>query len=468
MAPFVETEWGAEAYGILRRIKNVVDPGRLLNPGVILNDDANAHIRHLKDLPSVEEEVDRCIECGYCEHKCPSRNITTTPRRRIVVRRVLKNLELAGDTANYKLLRDQFQYDGMDTCAIDGLCATACPVDINTGDLVKRLRRENHSFVANKIALLLAKNFRATEWVTRTALGTGVRINKIFGSSTMLSLTRALKRLISGVPLWSNQIGYPPDLSVLRNKKRSTKERHPGTTVIYFPACISRTMGSYDGKNKNLLETFMSVCQKSGIDVIVSEPSSGTCCGQIFSSKGFHDAYRFTANQTIERLWSSSKEGTFPVVIDVSSCAYTLRQMGNALTKENKIKFGRLTILDSVEFLHDMVLPLSQVSVKQKDIVLHPVCSLQKMHTEEKFLRVAKHFAHEVTIPKNAGCCGMAGDRGFLFPELTASATGGEASEVQQRKYDGYYSTTKTCEMALSHAVKENYVSILYLIDEVI
>ena len=466
MAPFVETEWGAEAYEILRRIKNVVDPKRLLNPGVILNDDSKAHIRNLKDLPSVEEEVDRCIECGYCEHKCPSRNITTTPRRRIVVRRVLKNLELAGDTANYKLLRDQFQYDGMDTCAVDGLCATACPVDINTGDLIKRLRRENHSVAANKIALLVAKNFKATEWLARRALNIGISLNKIFGRRAMSRLTGALRRFIPALPLWSNQIGYPPDLSVLRTSNGSATGSHPGTTVVYFPACISRTMGVYPGKNKNILETFLSVCQKSGIDVIVAEPISGACCGQIFSSKGFRDAYRFTANQIIERLWSSTKEGAFPIVIDVSSCAYTLKQIGSVLDAENKMKFGRLTILDSVEFLHDMVMPLCEVSLKRKDIVLHPVCSLQKMHTEEKFFRVAKHFANEVTIPRNAGCCGMAGDRGFLFPELTASATLDEAIEVQQRKYDGYYSTTKTCEMALSEAVKENYVSILYLVDE--
>jgi D-lactate dehydrogenase len=72
-----------------------------------------------------------------------------------------------------------------------------------------------------------------------------------------------------------------------------------------------------------------------------------------------------------------------------------------------------------------------------------------------------------VTVPKYAGCCGMAGDRGFLFPELTASATAPEAMEVRQEKHhDGYYSSTKTCEMALSEAVKKNYESILYLVDE--
>jgi D-lactate dehydrogenase len=103
--------------------------------------------------------------------------------------------------------------------------------------------------------------------------------------------------------------------------------------------------------------------------------------------------------------------------------------------------------------------------VKQK-IVLHPVCSLEKMKTGYKLSAIAKHFAEEVIVPKNAGCCGMAGDRGFLFPELTASATLPEAEEVNEVIYDGYYSSTKTCEMALSQAVKKNYESILYLVDE--
>ncbi len=140
MAPFVETEWGGDAYSIMKKIKQAIDPHGLLNPGVIINDDPNVHIKNLKELPTVEEEVDKCIECGYCEHRCPSRDITTTPRRRIVIRRALKKLKEDGDRSNYKLLLDQYQYDGLDTCSVDGLCATACPVDINTGDLIKRLR----------------------------------------------------------------------------------------------------------------------------------------------------------------------------------------------------------------------------------------------------------------------------------------------------------------------------------------
>ena len=60
----------------------------------------------------------------------------------------------------------------------------------------------------------------------------------------------------------------------------------------------------------------------------------------------------------------------------------------------------------------------------------------------------------------------MAGDRGFLFPVLIHSATLPEPNEFKGKTFDGYYSSSKTCEIALSDAVGENYHSILYLVDE--
>nr|WP_295864770.1 FAD-binding and (Fe-S)-binding domain-containing protein [uncultured Chitinophaga sp.] len=460
MAPFVETEWGGDAYDIMKKIKEAADPHNLLNPGVIINPDARAHLKHLKELPTVEEEVDRCIECGYCEHKCPSRDITTTPRRRIVIRRALKQLQKNGDKANYKVLLDQYQYDVLETCAVDGLCATACPVDINTGDLVKRLRRENHSPTANKLALEVAKHFRTVEWAARTAIRFGTGINRVFGKHAMTSITKGIRSIIPAVPLWSEQLQPAPNLGVLKPRQSAD------ASIVYFPACISRMLGTYEGKSKNLMETFMSVCQKAGISVVVPDNLSGTCCSQIFSSKGYKDAYEHTANHIIEKLWHDSRQGALPVVIDVSSCAYTLHHVRPALNAANKEKFDQLRILDAVDFLHDFVLPKVTAVHRKKSIALHPVCSLEKMKTGPKFVRVAQFFAEEVVVPKYAGCCGMAGDRGFLFPELTASATRPESLEVKCNEHDGYYSSTKTCEIAMSAAVKKNYESVLYLVDE--
>jgi D-lactate dehydrogenase len=463
MAPFVETEWGGDAYAILRKIKHAVDPKALLNPGVIINDDREAHIKFLKGLPSIEEEVDRCIECGYCEHKCPSRDVTTTPRRRIVIRRILKNLEQIGDKEKYGLLLDQYEYDGNETCAVDGLCATACPVDIDTGELTRRLRNENHSHSANRFALLVARNFKTAESLARVGLKTGAAMNNVFGKNTMLRMTSVFRKIFPAIPLWSNQFSFPPDLfRLIRGRQFRTVDKN---RIVYFPACISRAMGTYPGKKKNIMETFISICEKSGIGVTILDDVKGSCCGQIFSSKGFKAAYGHMANKILDQLWSSSGEGMCPIVVDVSSCTFTLRKMRSVLDDENKRKFDSLIILDSVEFLHDMVVPVVKIHTRKNDIVLHPVCSLEKMKTTDKFLNLAKHFAHSVTIPKYSGCCGMAGDRGFLFPELTASATHHEASEVKEKKYDGYYSSTRTCEIALSEAVRQNYESILHLVD---
>ncbi|MEO8582980.1 MAG: FAD-linked oxidase C-terminal domain-containing protein, partial [Flavitalea sp.] len=465
MAPFVETEWGTDAYRIMKRIKAAADPMNLLNPGVIINDDAKAHIHDLKDLPAVEEEVDKCIECGYCEHKCPSRDLTMTPRRRIIARRELVRMQNNGQRTDYKTLLQQYQYDGLDTCAVDGLCAGACPVDINTGDLVKRLRRENHSQFSNSLANFAANHFLLVQILVRLALRAGTGINSIMGKNSMLVMTKRFKKIIPSFPLWSNQIAAPPELSILKKSAESEINTN-AESIVYFASCISRVLGSSVIGKKSILETFLSVSAKAGINVIVPKHFAGSCCGQIFSSKGFNTAYQFTANKIINELWDTSSHGKYPVVMDVSSCTYTLHHLRPSLSSECQKKYDQIRIIDSINYLHDHVIPHLNNIRKKDRIALHPVCSLQKLGTEDTFLRVARFFADEVVVPLNSGCCGMAGDRGFLFPELTRAATSPEAKEVLSQTFRGYYSSTKTCEMAMSEAVNQNYESILYLVDQ--
>ena len=464
MAPFVETEWGKEAYALMKRLKSVVDPKNLLNPGVIINENKKAHIQNLKKMPSVEEEVDRCIECGFCEPNCPSKNFSSSPRRRIVVRRVLENLKSEKKTAEYQSLVNQFQFEGLDSCAVDGLCAINCPVEINTGDLVKKLRVNSHSMFENKAAFLAAKNFGVVVDILRTGVDFGNFLNKNLGKETMKRLTSFAHSINDSFPTWSNQIPETPNLGFENTKNISSE-----TTIVYFPSCITRMMGTYAHKEKNLINTFYSVCNKASINIKVLNDIKNACCGQIFGSKGYKEAFDYTANAIFENMWRSSEEGKYSVVIDVSSCHYTLKNMYAALNSVNRSKFHQLKVLDSVDFIHEYVLPKLPAKSLKDEIVLHPVCSLQKLKTQEKFIEVAKAYAKNVIVPINAGCCGMAGDRGFLLPELTNAATLEEAKEVKNiKKADGYYSSTKTCEMAMTDAVGANYESILYLIDEAV
>jgi len=463
MAPFVETEWGPELYAIMKALKKAADPHNLLNPGVIINDDADAHIQHLKKMPAVEEEVDTCIECGFCEHRCPSRDLTLTPRRRIVVRRALSSLNTRQQQQTYKQLLREYQYDGLDTCAVDGLCATACPVDIDTGKLVKRLRKENHHAFGNRVALFTARNFRLTARVVKVALQTGALLNKALGQQAMVRLTRGIRRVIPAFPLWSNHLHPAPGVKRYIHNEAAAGDAE----VVYFPACINQVMGDADAKH-HIIGNVQRVADKVGVKLCIPGEVAGSCCGQIYSSKGFNTAYAYKANEIVERMWQWSQQGKLPVLIDFSSCVYTMIHSRDVLSKENRDKFDRLQIIDSIQFLRDFVIPRARVINKKQQVVLHPVCSLEKMGVGQVLTTVAAAFAEKVIVPQQAGCCGMAGDRGFLFPELTDSACAAEADEVKEWKADGYYSTSKTCEMAISAAVGKNYHSILVLAEEAI
>jgi len=61
MAPFVRRQYGEELYAVMREVKQLCDPRGVLNPGVVLTDDDQAHLRDLKVVETVEEEVDRCV-----------------------------------------------------------------------------------------------------------------------------------------------------------------------------------------------------------------------------------------------------------------------------------------------------------------------------------------------------------------------------------------------------------------------
>ena len=87
------------------------------------------------------------------------------------------------------------------------------------------------------------------------------------------------------------------------------------------------------------------------------------------------------------------------------------------------------------------------------------------MNLLPKLEGVAKACADTVVVPRDAGCCGFAGDRGFTHPELTASATRHEAAEVNTRAFDGYYASSRTCEVGMTRSTGETYRSFLYLLE---
>jgi D-lactate dehydrogenase len=467
MAPFVQTEWGAEGFEIMRRLKALADPHNLLNPGVIVNSDRRAHLENLKRIPTVEPEVDKCIECGYCESKCPSRELTLTPRQRIVVRREMARLQNASadqTTDNRQLaieLDRDFPYFALDTCATDGLCATACPVSINTADLVKRFRGMRQTPSAQRWATRIAKNFAVTESAVRGSLRLGHVAESVLGAAAVHSISHALKGLLGeNIPEWMPDMPHPADAAPKTNRA--------GAQAVYFPSCISRTMGRLPGEpaDRSLVQVMLDLGHRAGVPLDIPADVAGTCCGTPFSSKGLTEAHNVSVNSAIEKFWLWSEQGSLPIVVDTSPCTYGFRNARGYLTEENQRRFDKLEVLDSIEFVHDTLLPKLSVTSKTNSVALHPVCSVTKLGLAPKLEAIAKVCSEKVIVPLDAGCCAFAGDRGFLLPQLTASATRLEAIEVKSTQPEGCYSSSRTCEIGMTRATGQVYRSYLYLLEK--
>jgi len=459
MAPFVEAEWGREAYALMRRVKALADPDAVLNPGVLISADPEEHLHHLKTLPEVEPEVDACMECGYCEPRCPSRDLTLTPRQRIVARREIGRLSREGNAHARAAIEVDFPYAALDTCAVDGLCATACPVSIDTGQLTKKLRASRHGALAGVVSRWTAGHMRLVEAALRGGLRASGMAERAGAGRLLAALTRLPRAAGLGTPVW-----LPP---MPRAASQIVSRQPADATAVYFPSCLSRTLGSLPGEPAApaLADVMTRLADRAGERLLVPSDAGGHCCGVPFSSKGYGEAHQAAVNRTVAAMWGWSREGRLPIVVDTSPCTYGLRTSRAVLTPENQGRFDRLTILDAVEYASERLLPRLAVRRKEPRVVLHPVCSLVKMNLTPLLERVARACAEEVVVPLDAGCCGFAGDRGWLVPELTASATGREATQAVAAAASGHYSSSRTCEIGLTRATGQVYRSHLFLLE---
>jgi D-lactate dehydrogenase len=409
MAPFVEREWGADGMAFMRRIKALFDPAGVLNPGVIIPASPRGHIEHLKTTPTTDVEVDRCVECGYCEPVCPSRALTLTPRQRIVVRRERARRSAAGDLAGVAALDQGWEYAGLDTCATDGMCATACPVDIDTGAMVTRLRGEGRSPLLTAGADFARRHL---DW--------------------LLPVARV------GLPLFGRGAG--PGVTA---RATELAERHPAAPVArYLAGCPRRLLG--EGP-----DPLLTLADRAGVAIEVIAESERHCCGLAFDSKGFPEAGR-DARAAIARDYA----GALPLVIDGSSCAEALQETPG------------LTVLDVVRFARETLLPRLTIRRRLPDLALHIPCGAHHTGIEADLRAIARAVAERVYEPPSSGCCGFAGDRGFTHPELTASATAPMAAEIRAAQCTHGAGSNLPCQVAMTRATGIEFSGILAVLEE--
>ena len=453
MAPYVRRQYGDELYDVMWQLKVLFDPSGMLNPGVLMNDDPEVHLRDIKLVPPVAEVVDSCVSCGYCEPVCPSRDLTLTPRQRIVTLRAIEQARRDGDLTLAAELEKDYIYEGVETCAVDGMCQTACPVNINTGTMMKQIRRGETGPLINGVWNTAAKNWGD---VTR---GAGLALTVVRKIPTpVVVVPNKLGRVVLGsdtLPLYSSELPGGGG-----GRTRPAPALAP--EAVYFPACVQTMFGPATAGTPGVQVSFEQLCDRAGITLVVPDGIDGLCCGTPWSSKGLKAGEETMRAKTLAALRTATHNGELAIICDASSCTEGLRT-----TIEGDLNEPRLRVVDAVQFAAERILPSLPEYQKLDSLALHPTCSSTRMGINDSLQTLAGGVAEKVQVPENWGCCGFAGDRGMLHPELTASATKVQAADVAQMGATAFVSCNRTCELGLTRATGKEYRHVLELLEEV-
>jgi D-lactate dehydrogenase len=228
-----------------------------------------------------------------------------------------------------------------------------------------------------------------------------------------------------------------------------------------MPSCLNRIFGRPDGAvssavRHSLPEALVAISARAQRPLWIPPDVAGHCCATPWSSKGYADGLAEMAARTGAALRRWTGDGELPVVMDASSCSLGLRE---------NLALDGVEVIDSVSWIHDHLLQRLEIAHRLGSVVIHPTCATGHLGASGKLAAVAGRLADEVVVPAATRCCGMAGDRGWLHPELPAAAVADTAAELDGRTFDACLSSNRTCEIALHQVTGRPYESLVFTLE---
>ncbi|MCX5191582.1 (Fe-S)-binding protein [Streptomyces sp. NBC_00268] len=336
-------------------------------------------------------------------------------------------------------------------------------MQINTGDLIKGFRRAESTTSREHAGLAAAKHWGQIERLARRAMSAVNGVQSRMDVKVLTELTNAARCVASSdlIPSIPGPMPHPAPAHLPHTERQSAR-------AVYFPTCINRIFGRDPDKPRtpSLPEAFVTLSARAGMPLWIPDDVRGLCCSTPWASKGLADGHQWMAEAICDALWRWTDHGSLPIVIDAASCTHgLLEDVAKHVDDSRRAQMEALSIRDSITWCRDL-LPHLSANRKLETVALHPTCSTTHLGLNHDLKTIASFLADTTVVPVGTTCCGTAGDRGLLHPELVVSATRDEKAGLEASAAQAYLSANRTCEMGLRHATGQPYESFIFPLEE--
>jgi FAD/FMN-containing dehydrogenase/Fe-S oxidoreductase len=470
--------FGPGLYHAMCEIKELFDPGRLLNPGKIV--DAPAMTAHLREHPGQRTAVDlptrlsfrgeggllmaaeRCMNIGACRKDrtgvmCPSYMATreeehSTRGRANALAKALSEPDPGAALADPRL------HEILDLCLECKACKSECPLGVDVAALKSEALHQRH---LRQGVPLRSRAFAEVRVLSRLGAAAAPVTNRLAEDPRLRVLLERFAGISRARPLPRLHRPKPLGPASLRPAGRPPR----GEAVL-----LTDSFTTYG--EPQLLRAAAELLSAAGLEVV---PSGTACCGRAAISKGLLERAGTLAAAMVERLAPFVARGV-PVVGVEPSCLLTFKDEYLRLRPDDDRahRLARQAVLLPefllAEFRAGRLTFRPDAPLRGARIVFHGHCHEQALVGTAPTLELLQLVPGAAVEQLDAGCCGMAGSFGYeaehyelsmqigsdrLFPALLAEP---EATLVA--------ATGTSCRQQIAHGTGRRAVHPIEIVRE--
>jgi FAD/FMN-containing dehydrogenase/Fe-S oxidoreductase len=381
------------------RLKALLDPGRILNPGVLTDPDPLDAGLKLEASPprrahwtavsfaaegGLQRAGEACNGNGVCRSSgtalCPRYQALRDERHATRGRAVLLRAAIEGRLPGG--LADDGLHEALELCLSCKACATECPAQVD----VARLKTE-----------ALVHRHRAR--------GVPARARLLGHAHDLLALGARAPRLAR----WSGAVaGRFMHVAPPMPKRPWRPDSDPDAEMVVMADTFTRYIEPAIG------DAALRVLRAAGVRTGVADPG---CCGRPLLSQGLVGPARRRARAALGRLAPHAVAGRRIVVLEPSCWSMLVDDIPRLVPGDPRARW----VADAAVGFERAVAEAGAPPLRDDpaDVVAHDHCHTRALGGGDE--GVAALAAAGVTArPSGAGCCGMAGAFGHLHPELSA------------------------------------------------